>query len=365
MENIKKTAKEICKKALPFLRKYNRYIITAGLFVVMLLTVYFFTGEDYVAKRIATLNNKEVSGDDYVPAKEFSVNEYAELNELISMYFGAYVHRDFETLRSIAAPVSEMEESYITTIGQFYEEYRNITCYSKQGLSKNSHIVAVTFDIKFVDQETVAPSMVLFYVQTNENGELYINNLYSDFNLKYVEENIRKDVLKALQKFTQSDDYIELQNKVQTDYNQLIKENEAIYQLTKRTIPAMRQEWEDTIYYAHNKDTETESGTEVETGTEAGTELVPPATEPETAPPETQQPQPEPEPEPEPVVIKVKVTTEAAKIREGASTNTEQIGRAEEGDIFVKLGEEGNWTKIEFEDGVGYISTSLVEEITE
>ena len=65
-------------------------------------------------------------------------------------------------------------------MSQFYEEYQNIKCYTKHGLSKDSFIVSACFDIKFTNQEVTAPSMVLFYVQTDENGKLYINNLYSD-----------------------------------------------------------------------------------------------------------------------------------------------------------------------------------------
>lgn len=277
---------EKIKKVLSFLSKFKRYFGVAGLFVVMVLVLYFFTGEEFIADREKEENSKTVSGKDYVPDKEFEINAYAELNELIALYFDAYVNADFETLETIATPISDMEKSYITIMSEYYEEYQDITCYSKHGLSKDSYIVSAKFNIKFAEQDVVAPSMVLFYVQTNKDGELYINNLYSDFNIQYEELAINRDVYTALIKYTTQDDYLTLYSEVETSFNQLIRENEEIYVLTKRTIPAMRQEWEDNVYYSHGdesestedtaEDTESTEDTEVTEGTETteGTEVT-------------------------------------------------------------------------------------------
>jgi hypothetical protein len=103
----------------------------------------------------------------------------------------------------------------------------------------------------------MAPSMVLFYVQTNQDGALYINNLYSDFNMKYSENQVNNDVYTALRKYTTQSDYLELYNEVETAFSALIKENKDIYQLTKRIIPSVRQDWEDSVFYApSSEDTE-------------------------------------------------------------------------------------------------------------
>ena len=252
-------------KVKNFALKYKNYIGVCVLFIVMVLVLYFATGEDAIAKRLDRINNKTVSGEDYVPDKEFAVDAYPELNDLINTYFDAYVNADFEVLEGLATPVSDMEKSYITVMSQYYESYENVVCYSKHGLSKNSYIVSACFDIKFKDQETMAPSMVLFYVQTNADGGLYINNLYSDFNMKYSETPVNSDVYTALRKYTTQADYLELYNKVEKAFASLIKENNEIYQLTKRTIPSVRQEWEDTVFYAPSpEDTEDETGTEVQ-----------------------------------------------------------------------------------------------------
>ena len=151
-------------------------------------------------------------------------------------------------------------------------------------------------------------------------------------------------------------------------------DNEEIYILTKRTIPALRQEWEDTVYYVHHEETESTSGTEetqntadtqgteAENGTEPETQL--PVTEetPVTPPEESESQEPEPQ---EPVVIYIKVTTNDVFVRSGPGTNHSGIGKVNKDEKFEKIGEEDGWTKIKYKDGEGYIKSTFVEEVTE
>lgn len=369
------------KKLLPIWDKYKKYVITLGLFAMVMVTLYFFTGEDYIAKRLEAINNRPVSGEDYVPDKNFEIDAYEGVNELISTYFEAYVNADFDTLTEIAKPMSEMEQSYIDVMTQYYEEFRNIKCYTKHGLSKNSFIVSAYYEIKFVDIEELAPSLVLFYVQTNEDGELYINNLYSDFNRRYRENVVNKDVNTAFIKYTTQDDYIALHHQVDNAFKELIMENEDIYILTKRTIPALRQEWEDTVYYVHNDEPESETGTEPDSGwidgVEPGTTEVPTdSQEPATTAPVTQEPsttEPTPsEPESqEPVIERVKVLMNNVNVRKNATTSSSSLGKVDKGEIFeVKERVTGSsdgkvWVKIDYNGKTGYIRSDFLEEVTE
>lgn len=362
MKELFEKIKPYTEKALQFIKEQKRYFVAGGLFVCFVLILVFFTGDAFIADRLAKLNGKEVSGENYVPDAEFEVDAYPELNQLIQSYFDAYVNADFTTLETLAQPVSDMEKNYITTMSQFYESYQNVKCYTKHGLSKDSYIVSACFDIKFAGQDVTAPSMLLFYVQTDKDGGLYINNLYSDFNMQYAEVAINKDVYTALRKYTMQDDYLELYNQVEVAFNQLIRENMEIYQLTKRTIPGIRQLWEDSVYYVQ---TEPDTSDDTQT-TEDGT-TVPDQNEPTDTPDDTQTPD-------EPVAVtKVKIVnvTQNVNIREKASASSADIGDAFLGDVYVKLGIEtdGNgeeWTKIQFEGNKeGYVKSSFVQTITE
>jgi len=358
------------EKMVAFLKEQKRYLGVAGLFIVFVVVLIFFTGNEFNSDRIAKLNSIEVSGEDYVPDAEFEVDAYPDVNDLIKDYFDAYVVADFAMLEEIVSPLSDKEKSYITAMSQFYEQYQNIKCYTKHGLSKDSFIVSACFDIKFVNQEVTAPSMVLFYVQTNEDGELYINNLYSDFNLKYDEFAINKNVYTALIKYTTQDDYLELFNKVESDFNKLIKENNQIYQLTKRMIPATRQTWEDTVYYVESTEEEgTTEGTEV-VDTTTPEPTPEPEPQPEPTPEPEPQPEPEPEPQPEPVVRKIRIKTPSSlNVRSGAGTGFSIVAEVYNGNTFTIIGEETGtdgklWYKIQVNDTtVGYVRSDFATVI--
>lgn len=375
LDKIKEKIKSVWEKVVPFVKEKKRYFGVAGLFVALVVVLVFFAGPEFNADRIAKENSKEVSGEDYIPDAEFEVDAYPEVNELIKEYFSAYVAADFTTLEALANPVSDMEKSYITAMSPFYEEYQNIKCYTKHGLSKDSYIVSACFDIKFKDQAVTAPSMVLFYVQTDENGALYINNLYSDFNMKYSELAINKNVYTALKKYTTQEDYLDLFNQVEGSFTKLIKENNEIYQLTKRTIPGTRQVWEDTVYYVESSEVvgSTEGTEETETATPEPAPDPEPTPEPEPTPDPEPTPEPEPQPEPEPVVQKVKIVGVSinVNIRAEANPRSNDIGDAYNGDVFVKLGEENGtdghvWIKVQFDgDKVGYIRSDFLADVTE
>jgi len=368
MKNIMEKIKPILEKVKPFLKDNKRYIGVAGLFACFVLVLVFFTGDAFNSGRLAKNNSIEVSGEDYIPDAEFEVDKYPELNTLIQTYFDAYVNADFATLEKVAHPISDMEENYITTMSQFYESYQNLKCYSKHGLSKDSYIVSARFDIKFAGQDVTAPSMLLFYVQTDKEGKLYINNLYSDFNMQYSEVAIDKDVYTALRKYTIQDDYLELYNEVEVAFNQLIRDNTDIYQLTKRTIPGIRQLWEDSVYYAQKGS----EGVDDTQGTES-TEDAQTTEDSQTTEDTQQTTQQEETDEPEPAVTKVKIINVRTNvnIREKASASSADVGDAHNGDIYVKLGVETDangdeWTKIQFDgDKVGYVKSTFVQEITE
>ena len=59
------------------------------------------------------------------------------------------------------------------------DRYKNIKCYTKEGLDKDSYIVSVTMDMKFPKIKTMIPSLETFYVRTDDQGNLSIDNLYS------------------------------------------------------------------------------------------------------------------------------------------------------------------------------------------
>ena len=342
--------------------KLAKYICGLAVFVCMCLILGFFTGEEAIARREKKTAAHKVSGEKYEPEKEFEVDAYPGVNQLIYNYFHHNLAGNFGQLDRIAYPMSSTEKSYLSVMGQFYESYENIHVYTKHGLSRDSYIAAVTFDIKFYDCDTLAPSMVLFYIETSEDGTLYINNLYSDFNLHYNETPLDKDVYTALRKYTTTSDYLALYNEIEVKFANALKADGELYQLIKRVIPMARLEWEELVYYDNgsqgtegSEDTESTESTEDTQNTE-NTESTENTENTENTESGDQE-----------CIVYVRVIQDEVRIRASASAAADEniMDYANIGAEFEKLGTVEDWVKIKYYDGsVAFIKAEFVEEFT-
>lgn len=167
------------QKMVEFVKKNARYFVAGALFVVLLLILVKFTGN---GTGNADDNNVAVT-ETVVTEEAYEENAVPAVNELINNYFTAYASGDIVTLQTLATPITQNEQSYITLISQYIEQYQDINCYTKSGLDSNSYMVNVSLNVKFMGVETPAPGLYFFYVRTNDDGSLYIDNLYSEYNL--------------------------------------------------------------------------------------------------------------------------------------------------------------------------------------
>ena len=136
------------------------------------------------------------------------------LKTLFARYYGALVQGNTETMMELAYPMSEAEVSYIGVLSSFYEDVDDISYYSKAGLTEGSYLVSVTANVKFVDVDTAVPNLDFFYVETDEQGNLYINNTYSMFNMSFGEEPMDPEVSELIRRYFQQSDFLMLQTRV-------------------------------------------------------------------------------------------------------------------------------------------------------
>ena len=166
---------------------------------------------------------------------------------LINQYYTAYAAGDTDTLSTIATPLSENEKSYISVFSQYVDAYQNIKCYTKQGLDASSYLVSVYVEVKFKDVDTVAPGLDFFYVRTNEDGSVYIDNLYSQYNLKIKENALDTSIQNLISEYEDSEDVNTLQKEVQGKYDTAIASDDKLSEMISTTIPNAITEWAGTI----------------------------------------------------------------------------------------------------------------------
>lgn len=325
---------------IEFLKKNARYFAAGVLFAVIVLVLVFFTGDGTEKPQDESTAVTEES----VAEESYQENAIPEVNELIARYFNAYSAGDLETLMTLASPITENEKSYIALISGYVEEYQNINCYTKSGLDGSSYMVNVSLDVKFADVETAAPGLYFFYVRTNEDGSLYIDNLYSEYNLSRQESALDTSVRNLITNFYNSNDVIELQNNIQQKYETALSADENLLNLCTTTIPAAITEWRSTIVADVTEGTEEEPATEEVPATEET-----PAEEEVPAAGETPEP-----------VTETLYASEKVNVRAAADVASEKLGSVEMGATVTRTGTEGEWSIIDYNGTIGYIKSEFL-----
>ena len=207
-----------------FFVENKRYFAAALLFVILVLVLKFGTNHKNAKdNQIAdTQKPQEENNGDFSFDSEFENDSNDAIKELLEKYYEAYAQGDTAELEKVAIPVSDNEKSYISVLSKYYEKIMNITYYSKQGATDGSYFVSVRTDIKFYDVDSTAPALDFFYVETNADGKLFINNLYSIYNLNFAENPMDSDIYTLIQQYMQQEDFEKLQGKVQVAYNEAI-----------------------------------------------------------------------------------------------------------------------------------------------
>lgn len=374
--------KEKVKKIIDWCMKHKRFFIAGALFIVLVVILFACTGPN--AKREANepetqlpSTEEQTEQSDVVSFEldtDFEKDAHEEINNLISTYFKAFAEADIDTLEMIATPISENEKSYIRVFSEYIESYENIACYTKAGLTTNSYLVSVYFDLKFAGVKTMAPGLDFFYVETKEDGSVYINNLYSPYNLSRTENDLDPNVYAIILKFEQQEDSAALRATVEQAYTEAVASDVDLATMLSTTIPNAMTVWMEGITSGGQETEDTEMETETDTtdettdntteAEETQQEESPNEQTPEETTPDADNEQPENTMQ-QNTPVKVKVTSNSVNIRKKASRSADAIAGAKKGDIFTKLGEEDDWTKVDYEGKTGYIKTEYLTEVTE
>jgi hypothetical protein len=347
------------KKIRRFFRHYGRYLMAGVLLLILFVVLYQCTGPEKARTGEAVSDTEATQTAEFVLDDSFEQDAHEEINTLITNYYTAYAAGNTDELAAYAYPITDNEKSYIVLCSQFQEAYQNISCYTKSGLTDGSYFVSVCYDLKFYDVETAAPGLDFFYVETDENGALYINNLYSGYNRERMEEDMDPDVYAAYVQYRQQDDLQAIREEVQQRYQDALSTDVNLVNMLSTVFPEAVDNWKNTVLASADGEDQTEAvesteaeGTESpsEENTDAAAEEIPDETVPEETVQET--------------VQQVEITGESLNVRAEASKDSENLGKAPKGSVYTKLGESGEWTQIDYNGTAAYVKTEYVKEVT-
>lgn len=325
-----KGLKDICSK-------YKKYIATGAMLVLLAVVIQ----NSSAASKDTDTSNNNVSGtetaDDASDGEKFQVDAYPEINELFEQYYVRYASGDTEALSEIAYPISETEKSFIEWYSKHVEEYDNIKCYSKKGVSDGEYIVMVASETKFKGVETGAPELESFYVRTDENGTVYIDNIYSRFNERQREYTSDQAVNTLITEYCENEDVVNLEREVHEEFEKALEKDEALKEMVTSTVQTSVAEWVAT-FNDEQDGNNGEDGNGTSSGSEKGNSSQ--TVEKYTA----------------------HITSDGVNMRKKRSTDSSILQTLDKNTKVTVYGESKNgWYKIKYNDETGFVSEDYVK----
>jgi len=169
------------QKAAAFLKdRSKRRVISTTAAVLLMAVLTACSGEEPQETQGQTEPSSEIiaktTEEETEPPIDYSLKTDAvpALNELINTYFEAMKNYDAETYCNIVAG-DEMTAEKLEKKGEFVEDYQNIVCYTKPGMTEGSYVVYVYYEVKFRNVDTPGPALIQLYACTNDDGTMYLN----------------------------------------------------------------------------------------------------------------------------------------------------------------------------------------------
>ena len=355
------------EKTQEFLHKNGRYLIMAGMLVVILIGI------------VMLVNNKGTSSADpkaraeKVLKEDYQVDENEAVTKLMKNYYKYYAEGNVDKMKEIATPISKLEQSYIKMFSERVEKYRNIKCYTKEGLDKDSYIVSVTMDMKFPKIKTTIPSLETFYVRTDDKGNLYIDNLYSTFNyIATNEKDVDSSVSEFIDKYEEQDDFVKLANDIEKKSSKAIKSDKDlekyVNKLNDKVIPKWLNNYKKAQEEEQKKKEEEQKKKDDKKDSKKKSEEKKKSEDKKDSKKKSDKKddqkkednkQAEQQQAEQPAAETVYVTTKV-NIRDAASTDGNVVEMLEFGTELKRTGTEGDWSAVEHNGVTGYVKSEYL-----
>lgn len=282
--------------------------------------------EEVQANALGTAEEETVQTGLVVPDVLLEENAYPEVNELITKYYRALEEKNTDVLTEIVSPLTDDILIYFSEYAKHVQACPTINIYTKPGPREDSYLAYVVVDVQIAGYDETVPGLNTFYICRNEAGNYYINK----------EEKVDKEEADYIKAIHMQDDVVDLNNKVNAEFNQMTVAGSEAAQAYKNVKASITKGIQEVLL--------------------ARQEAEQPA-EPEEAPEEATQP--------ENVATEVKATT-VVNMRSSDSEKADKVGKAQIGDTFKVIEQRANgWTKLTDGTNEFFIKTEFLEVTAE
>ena len=315
-----------------FLSRNLRIVLPAVLLVCVLITVVVAitagrkeeAGTEVAAVEVEQIPEESIATTITTPEVVLEENAIPEVNSFFEKYYDAMASGDLDALSTMNNYIDDTERIRIQENSKYIDQYENLDVYTKTGPVEGAYLAYVYSEIKFRDYETLVPGMQAYYLCTDDQGNLYVNDGEED-----------ATVTSYIREVSLQDDVVDLNNKVAVAYNDMLAEDEE--------LSAFLVDLTSTIGAAVGEALAKEEGSEAVEEEPVEEEAAPPLTK----------------------VTKVK-TTDVVNVRSSDSETADKLGKAQTGQEFELVEQRGNgWSKIIFEGKEAYIKSDYLEASAE
>ena len=326
--------------------KHCKIIFPIVVIVVVAMTVVFALG---ARKEKAAADSQQAESQslqqDSIEAEQpaviedipLAVNEDGELYTLLATYYNAMAEGDTETILSVCSEYSENELLRLQERAKYLEYYPTLEIYTKPGPEAGSTVAYVYYKLVFVNHAEEVPGFQAWYICTNEEGNLYINTTGE----------LPEDVNDYIVTVSTQADVVELYNKVQVEYNEVITAHPELLTYMQE-LSAQVNTSVGTVLAQENASNAGEGGntdaTENENGGDTGTDVQPSEEIPVDNGPQ------------------YATATTTVNVRSSDSEQADKLGKVTGGSrVQVQEVIANGWTKIVFEGKDGYIKSEYLQ----
>lgn len=250
-----------------------------------------------------------------------------KIEELIKNYYKAYASGDVKILENYAAPISELEKSYVKLMSEYTKSTENIQCHIKDGLNEGDYAVSVVADMQLEGVALTAPGLDFFYVRTNDDGAYYIDNAYSSFNTSVHVLDTDTKITDFITEYESQDDFKALQDEVQARYDEILSTNEELANKLLVEIPQVVNNWMNGLASSGYKKPEDGGDTN---------DVIPGAK---------------------------LIANDSYNIRKSMKDDAKKVGDTKKGDeILIVKNYPNGWTEVKWKGETGFIKTKLLIE---
>ena len=218
-------------KILKFVKGNTRYAIWGSVVAVLFIALI-------IALAVDAGNKGSGSKDEVKKKQENTLNANAdkEIETLVNDYFSAIVSCDVNKLSEIMDSTGSISEDNLKKESEYIEEYKNIKCYTKNGINSGEYVVYVYYENKILNINTLAPGAVILYVKKDEEKGIYrIHNGIND-----------TEISNYISKLSEDEDVIKFNKDVDNKFKEACENDADLKAFYDALISASQDKQEDS-----------------------------------------------------------------------------------------------------------------------